>query len=405
VSTAVVRRARRKWGMTAIGIVLVAIFIFPLYWMVTTSVKPAGELFTNPPTWFPTKIDITPYIHAVFGNPQMMTSIGNSAIISIGSTILTVVLAAPAAYGFARLKLRWSGLLLFPFLLAQLLPTINLALPLYALFSQAGLINSYQGLIIANTVLNLPFAVIVLRPFYISIPKEMEEAAAIDGANRFQAFMRIILPVVRPGIVTVSAFAFVMTWGEFTIGLTLGAGCTARDRDAQQLHRPVRNRLALAHGGVDGRGHPHRRAVRRLPAIHHGRAFRGFREGLITLHPSAGSGSGRSLSLSKGQNGRVTLAEQRSDGLDEFEAQRSRLFGIAYRMLGTVTDAEDILQDAWLRWQGTDCSGVAEPASFLARVVTNLCLNALGPRPARRRGAAGHRVVRAAHGARAPQPS
>lgn len=221
MSTAVVRRARRKWGMTAIGIVLVAIFIFPLYWMVTTSVKPAGELFTNPPTWFPTKIDITPYIHAVFGNPQMMTSIGNSAIISIGSTILTVVLAAPAAYGFARLKLRWSGLLLFPFLLAQLLPTINLALPLYALFSQAGLINSYQGLIIANTVLNLPFAVIVLRPFYISIPKEMEEAAAIDGANRFQAFMRIILPVVRPGIVTVSAFAFVMTWGEFTIGLTL----------------------------------------------------------------------------------------------------------------------------------------------------------------------------------------
>jgi RNA polymerase sigma factor (sigma-70 family) len=78
------------------------------------------------------------------------------------------------------------------------------------------------------------------------------------------------------------------------------------------------------------------------------------------------------------------LAEQRSDGLDEFEAQRSRLFGIAYRMLGTVTDAEDILQDAWLRWQGTDCSGVAEPASFLARVVTNLCLNALDSARAKR---------------------
>lgn len=221
MSSRIARHERRKWIMTAIGIVVVGLFIFPLYWMVTTSVKPEGDLFTNPPTWFPTQWNFGTYADAVFGNQLIMTGLRNSLIISAGATIVTVVLAAPAAYAFARLKLRWSALLLLPFLLAQLLPTINLALPLYALFSQAGLINTHIGLILANAVLNLPFAVIVLRPFYLSIPHEMEEAAAIDGANRFQAFLKIVLPIVRPGLVTVSAFAFVMTWGEFTIGLTL----------------------------------------------------------------------------------------------------------------------------------------------------------------------------------------
>ena len=223
MSNRIARRQRRKWLLTLVGVALVAAYIFPLYWMVTTSAKTDEELFTSPPTWFPTTIDLSGYVDAVIGNAQMMISIRNSAIISVGATILTLLIAAPAAYAFARLKLRWSGLLLLPFLVAQLLPTINLALPMFVLFSQVGLVNTHGGLILANTVLNLPFAVIVLRPFYLGIPYEMEEAAAIDGANRFQAFLRIVLPLVRPGLVTVGAFAFVMTWGEFTLGLTLGS--------------------------------------------------------------------------------------------------------------------------------------------------------------------------------------
>ncbi len=215
------QRSRRTWHLTVIGIVLVAIYIFPLYWMVTTSLKTEDQLFTNPPTWIPTRIDFSAYLDTVFGNAQMMRSLANSAIISVGSTILTVVIAAPAAYAFARLRLRWSALLLLPFLLAQLLPTINIALPMFALFSQWGLVNTLPGLILADTVLNLPFAVIVLRPFYLTIPRELEEAAEMDGCNRLQAFLRIVLPVVRSGLVTVAAFAFVMTWGEFTFGLTL----------------------------------------------------------------------------------------------------------------------------------------------------------------------------------------
>jgi multiple sugar transport system permease protein len=157
-SAAVRRRRRCSIAMSAIGVVVVGIFVFPLYWMVSTSLKVDSELFTDPPTWFPSEISFSAYTEAVFGNPQMMTALLNSGVISLGTMLLTLVLAAPGAYGLARLRLRWSGLLLLPFLIAQLLPTINLALPLFALSSQAGLVNSRLGLILANTMLTLPFA-------------------------------------------------------------------------------------------------------------------------------------------------------------------------------------------------------------------------------------------------------
>lgn len=215
------REDRPRWHLTAIGVVVVGLFLFPLYWMVTSSVKTPDQLFTSPPTWVPTAPTWTNYVTAVFDNPEMVRSLANSLIISVGAPILTLLLATPAAYALARLRLRWTALLLLPFLLAQLLPTINVALPLFALFSQWNLVNTYWGLIIADTINTLPFAVIVLRPFYLHLPSELEEAAAVDGANRFQSFVRIVLPLVRPGLVTVAVFAFVMTWGEFIFGLTL----------------------------------------------------------------------------------------------------------------------------------------------------------------------------------------
>lgn len=215
------RRSRAEWRLTAVGIVLVGVFIFPLYWMISTSFKTPDQLFTDPPTWLPTQLDLSNYMDAVFDNDQMLQALRNSAIIGVGTTILTLVLATPAAYGLARLGLRWTGLLLLPFLVAQLLPSINIALPMFILFSQLELVNSYVGIILADTVNVLPFAVIVLRPFYLSIPRELEEAAAIDGATRLQTFLRIVLPLTRPGLVTVGVFAFVITWGEFIFGLTL----------------------------------------------------------------------------------------------------------------------------------------------------------------------------------------
>ncbi|MEO5534729.1 MAG: carbohydrate ABC transporter permease [Pseudolysinimonas sp.] len=214
-------RERPAWHLTAIGIVVVGIFLFPLYWMVSTSFKSPDQLFTRPPTLIPTEFDFSNYLRAVFENETMLRSLGNSLIISVGTSVLALLLATPAAYALGRLQLKWTGLLLLPFLVAQLLPSINVALPMFTLFSRVGLVNNYLGIILADTVAVLPFAVIVLRPFYLNIPKALEEAAAVDGATRMQAFLRIVLPLVRPGLVTVAVFTFVMTWGEFIFGLTL----------------------------------------------------------------------------------------------------------------------------------------------------------------------------------------
>jgi multiple sugar transport system permease protein len=119
------------------------------------------------------------------------------------------------------LKLRFTvGFSLF-LLISQMLPSINLALPLFVLFSRAGLVNSYQGLIIANATVTVPFAIIVLRPFFLTVPGEVIEASRVDGSTRFGAFLRIALPLSTPGLITVSALSFLMAWGDFVFGLTL----------------------------------------------------------------------------------------------------------------------------------------------------------------------------------------
>jgi multiple sugar transport system permease protein len=152
----------------------------------------------------------------------VIKAILNSVVISVGTLVLTLVLAAPAAYALARLRLRFTALALLILLLAQMLPTILIAGPLFVIFSQFGLVDSYAAVILADTtIITLPFAIIVLRPFFLSVPKDLEEAAMIDGASRLGAFWRVVLPLVRPGLVTVGAFAFLFAWGEFVFGLTL----------------------------------------------------------------------------------------------------------------------------------------------------------------------------------------
>ena len=117
-------------------------------------------------------------------------------------------------------------------LITQLLPAIVIATPLFVAFSKIGLINSYPALILADTTFTLPFAVIVLRPFFLTVPRELEAAAKIDGCNQFDAFWRVILPLVRPGLITVAVFAFLMGWGEFLFALSLTTNETVQPATA-----------------------------------------------------------------------------------------------------------------------------------------------------------------------------
>jgi multiple sugar transport system permease protein len=209
------------YGRMLIAILFVLVYLFPVYWMVATSLKTSAAIFATPPQVVPSPPVFTAYSVAVINNPATIRAILNSTIISLGTMVLTLVLAAPAAYALARLRLRGGTLITLLLLITQLLPAIVIATPLFVLFSRINLLNSYPALILADTTFTLPFAVIVLRPFFLTVPAEMEAAAKIDGCTQWSAFWRVILPLVQPGLVTVAAFAFLMAWGEFLFALAL----------------------------------------------------------------------------------------------------------------------------------------------------------------------------------------
>jgi multiple sugar transport system permease protein len=219
--TVIERLRRQGYGKTLLGALIVTFYLFPVYWMVATSLKSSGDIFAVPPDLVPAPPVFGSYVDVVINNPAVHRAILNSAIISTGAMALTLLLAAPAAYALARLRLRFTALVVLLLLITQLLPTINLAVPLFVIFSSVGLIDSYAALILANTVITLPFAIIVLRPFFLSVPGDIEDAAKVDGCTQLGAFWRIVLPVVMPGLITVGALAFLLTWGEFVFALTL----------------------------------------------------------------------------------------------------------------------------------------------------------------------------------------
>ena len=209
-------------GKTLLGLLIVAVYLFPVYWMIATSLKSFGAIFTIPPQLIPTPPVVTSYVEAVFGDPRVLRSILNSAIISASTLVLTLAFGAPAAYALARRRLRFTAVVVFLLLLAQMVPTIIIAGPLFIIFSQLGLDNSYLALILADTtIITLPFAIIILRPFFLGVPRDLEDAAMVEGCTRFGAFWRVVLPVVTPGLITAGVIAFLMAWGEFVFGLTL----------------------------------------------------------------------------------------------------------------------------------------------------------------------------------------
>jgi multiple sugar transport system permease protein len=212
---------RKSYARTLIATLFVLAYLFPVYWMVATSLKTSAAIFATPPQVVPSPVVFSAYVTAVINNPLTLRAILNSAIISLGTMALTLVLAAPAAYGLARLNLRGGALMTLLLLITQLLPAIVIATPLFVLFSRIGLLNSYPSLILADTTITLPFAVIILRPFFLTVPSELEAAAKIDGCTQWGAFWRVILPLVQPGLITVAAFAFLMSWGEFLFALSL----------------------------------------------------------------------------------------------------------------------------------------------------------------------------------------
>lgn len=206
----------RTWYLTVLGIIFLGVMVFPLYWMINSSLQAnAGAANT---AWFPFHATFAGYQAAIEQQGQNLVT---SLIIAVGTVLLTIVIATPAAYGLARFRMRGMTTFVFVLLITQMIPTIVIANALYTLFNNWGLLNSYVGLILADSAAQIPFAIILIRAFMGSVPPELVEAALVDGANNFRAFVSIVVPISKNAIVTAALFAFLGAWGDFLFALTL----------------------------------------------------------------------------------------------------------------------------------------------------------------------------------------
>jgi multiple sugar transport system permease protein len=221
-TTAVHARPRLRGG-TQLAALLVALFVCaPLYWLVATSFKSLRDVGAATPSAFPTHPTLSNY-RTAFGTYQFGTYVINSAVVTLISTLLVLSLGVFAGYALARLPVRGKSAVMMSLLMISLFPTVALAAPLYLLMRDIGWLNSYQGLILAYTALNLPFAIWILRNYFLSIPKEMEEVAWMDGASPMRTVVSVILPQAKPGLFTAGVFTFVACWTEFLLALTLNS--------------------------------------------------------------------------------------------------------------------------------------------------------------------------------------
>jgi multiple sugar transport system permease protein len=197
--------------------------LFPVYWMLNVSLTPQQDMRKTPPDLFPLHPTFTGF-QAVLHD--QMPYLGTSLLIGLGTVAVTLVVSAPAAYALSRLRPRGSGFLGITLLIAQMIPGIVMAMGFYGIFLNLGIMNTWWGLIVADSTLAVPFGVMIFTAFMSGIPDELTAAATIDGAGTFRTFWSVVLPVSRNAVVTVSLFSFLWAWSDFVFANTLDAGGT-----------------------------------------------------------------------------------------------------------------------------------------------------------------------------------
>jgi N,N'-diacetylchitobiose transport system permease protein len=219
-------KRRRRFGQTGwnlVALALLVVMVFPVYWMVSTAFQPTDDINGLTPSWFPAHPTLQHFRDAM-DRPYFWNSVVNSVIIVSVTVAVSIVLAFLAAVALA--KFRFSGRKLFIVILIgiQMLPQVGLIIPLYVVLARYQLTRTNLvlfGVIITYMTFALPFAVWTLRGFLLNIPKELEEAAMVDGSSRLGAFVRILLPLVAPGLVATSVFVFITSWNEFIFAYVL----------------------------------------------------------------------------------------------------------------------------------------------------------------------------------------
>lgn len=216
---------RRKAAGTAVSIIvliLILLFLmFPLYWMVITSMKSNMEAYRFPPTMIPVAPTAQSYVDLFTKNNDFFVYYKNNFIVSAVTALFTTIIAIFSGYALSRFHFKWNALVVAAFTASQMFPVVSRLISLYDLLGKIHLINTMAGLILALIAAMLPFTIMLMSSFFDGVPKEIEEASCIDGAGRLQTLFRMVVPLVKPGMLAVGIYAFLMTWDDYLHASTL----------------------------------------------------------------------------------------------------------------------------------------------------------------------------------------
>ncbi|MDR1797802.1 MAG: carbohydrate ABC transporter permease [Clostridiales Family XIII bacterium] len=217
-------RAAGKAGLAILVAVILLWTLFPVYWMVSTSLKSPTAVFYNPPELFPAEPTAENYgklAGGTVGFTPISRFFANSSIVSGVTIVVAVLLALFASYGLSRFSFRLKRPVLVGVLISQMFPLVVMLTPLYILYIHTGMINTYRGLVIAFTGFTLPFCIWMLKSFMDTIPRELDEAAIIEGCSRLGVLRRVVLPLLAPGLAATGIFAFLDAWNNLLFPMSL----------------------------------------------------------------------------------------------------------------------------------------------------------------------------------------
>ncbi len=212
-----IKRSLICWGLLS---PIVLVILFPYATMISTAVTAKAEIFVFAKTWFPDNPTLENFA-MVWTERGFGRALGNSLYISIGATLLSIIIAVPAAYAISRLEFKGRGVYRIFLLVTQMISPIVLIIGLFRLFAFLGMINSMNALIAAQSAFFMAFAIWMTASYFDTVPKELEEAAWMDGAGKFRAFIRVFLPLCLPGIAVTALFTFINSWNEYALALTM----------------------------------------------------------------------------------------------------------------------------------------------------------------------------------------
>lgn len=204
----------------------VAFALFPLFWLLKVSLTPNDLLYSEGVRFWPSRVTLAHYLFVV-GHTQFPLFFRNSVIVSTATATISTLVAAGAGYGFSRFAFRGKFWIVGVMLVSQMFPLVMIVAPIFRLLSPLGLTDSLTGLVIVYTAFNVPFASFLMQSFFDGIPKDLEEAAMIDGATRFQALRSVILPLTLPGLAATLGFVFTAAWSELLFALMLNSSSRA----------------------------------------------------------------------------------------------------------------------------------------------------------------------------------